>query len=458
MAKKKEKFNSQTDNQKIEDYLSMKYQFRFNEIKSYTEYIDIEKSEEKAEWQPVSEYTCNSFWREMDCAGIETSPANIWKILTSNFCDKINPIKDYFAKLQKWDGKDHIATLTNTVTVVNTDKWNAYFTKWIVGVVANVLIDSYCANHLCLVLTGGQGKFKTTWLDNLCPKSLSLHYHFTGKIDPSGKDVLTYIAEYLFINIDDQLRQLNKTDENQLKNLITTPSVKYRRPYARAIEYYPHTASFMASVNGNDFLTDPTGNRRFLPFEVVNIDIAAAQKIDMDKIYSQALHLFKEKFSYWFNDAEVSELHENNQRFQVTSQEEELLMEYFTPAASRSEATDFLTRSMIATHIEMITKKKLSEKKLSEALVKLKFHKWQKTEAGTPKWVWSVIKKDHTEVDKQNKNILPEGAGNYDQYNIDTLNEMKAAAITANDFLKAADIQKAIKYKANNIEQIEAKF
>ena len=55
-----------------------------------------------------------------------------------------------------------------------------------------------------------------------------------------GKDILTLIAEYLFINIDDQLKELNKQNENALKNLITTPAVKYRRPYDIYIEEYPH--------------------------------------------------------------------------------------------------------------------------------------------------------------------------------------------------------------------------
>jgi hypothetical protein len=119
-------------------------------------------------------------------------------------------------------------------------------------------------------------------LDYLCPQSLK-SYLFTGKIDPQNKDVLTMIAEYLFINIDDPLKALNKRDENELKNLITTPAVKYRRPYDVYIEEYPHLASFMASVNGNDYLTDPTGSRRFLPFEVVKIDIEAANSNEKER-------------------------------------------------------------------------------------------------------------------------------------------------------------------------------
>ena len=63
-----------------------------------------------------------------------------------------------------------------------------------------------------------------------CPPKLH-GYSYTGKIYPQEKDTLTYIGQNLIINIDDQLKALNKRDENELKNLITCPMVKYRMPY-----------------------------------------------------------------------------------------------------------------------------------------------------------------------------------------------------------------------------------
>lgn len=128
--------------------------------------------------------------------------------------------------------------------------------------------------------------------------------------------MLTLVAEYLFINIDDQLKALNKRDENELKNLITAPSVKYRRPYDVYIEEYPHLASFMASVNGNDFLTDPTGSRCFhLPFEVLSIDIDRAIWVNMDRVYAEARTLLNDGFRYWFDEAEIEELHRETPHF-----------------------------------------------------------------------------------------------------------------------------------------------
>ena len=71
---------------------------------------------------------------------------------------------------------------------------------------------------------------KITFLDLLCPPELH-GYSYTGKIYPQEKDTLTYAGQNLIINIDDQLKALNKRDENELKNLITCPMVKYRTPY-----------------------------------------------------------------------------------------------------------------------------------------------------------------------------------------------------------------------------------
>jgi predicted P-loop ATPase len=242
------------------------------------------------------------------------------------------------------------------------------------------------------VLTGEQGKYKTTWLDHLCPQSLQ-SYLFTGKIDPQSKDVLTLIAEYLFINIDDQLKALNKRDENELKNLITTPAVKYRRPYDVWIEEYPHLASFMASVNGNDFLTDPTGSRRFLPFEVVSIDLAATQAINMDNVFAEILWLYESGYRYWFDSSEIEELHSISNQFNVQTTEYELLMQGFEKPESGT-GNDFMTTSEILSHLKYYHPLPLSEKRMGEALKKAGFERFAKRINGKPVYGYRVKKID----------------------------------------------------------------
>lgn len=368
----------QSKNERIESLLNVLYDFRFNTVKSRTEYRAASSS---GLYQPVTKFVLNSFRRRLDAtAGIVTSAENIRTILESDFARKVHPIREYFNALPLLNPAEHghIGRLLNTVQVANPGKWEEYFTKWLIGVVANAMNDTGCQNHTCLVLTGDkQGQFKSWWLDNLCPPLLK-NYLFTGKIDPQGKDILTLIAEYLFINIDDQLKELNKQNENALKNLITTPAVKYRRPYDVYIEEYPHLTSFMASVNGNEFLTDPTGSRRFLPFEVLHIDKPTAENIHMDNVYSEIMYLYRQGVRYWFNDMEIRELHLANAGFEVQTVEFEMLTQYFEKPTEEEEPLFFMTTAQILARLRDICAMQLSEKRLGGALRKAGFKRVQK--------------------------------------------------------------------------------
>ena len=235
-------------------------------------------------------------------------------------------------------------------------------------------IEAYLARHYafryntCLVLTGEQGRFKTTFLDLLCPPKLH-DYSYTGKIYPQEKDTLTYVGQNLIINIDDQLKALNKRDENELKNLITCPMVKYRMPYDKHVEEHPHMASFVALVNGNDFLTDPTGSRRFLPFEALSIDINRAKAVSMDAVYAEAKSLLQSGFRYWFNDEEIAELYRESETFQVQTAEMELLLRCFELPTTDSDCS-YLTTTEILTYLGTYTRQPLTAKRMGEALKK----------------------------------------------------------------------------------------
>src|SRR5574343_598443 len=393
-----------TKNQDIENWLKVVYNFRYNTIKQKPEFKA--QPDVKGNFKPIDKYKLLSIKRELDAAGYTIGKDGLLDILCSSFNPAINPVKQYFLELFPWDEEtDHIAELCLTVKCRNADNWQRYFKKWLVAVVANVFIEDRCANHTMLVLTGAQGKFKTTWLENLTPKTLN-PYLYTGKVNLESKDSLTLIAEYLFVNIDDQLKQLHKRDENELKNLITINSVKYRRPYDPIITEYPHLCSFMASVNGNEFLNDPTGSRRFLPFEVEDIDIKAAQALNMDLIYSQAYHLYKNGFRYWFNSDEIDELNAANAIFAMESSEEQALKYYYSPSheAGILSGPQFLPSAIILSNLETKTRLRFSAKKLGEALTKLGYEKKQKRHNDTITWGWVVFEKTQDLINDQVNN------------------------------------------------------
>ena len=373
----------------VKKYFNANYNFRYNTITDTPEW----KTSTNTKFEPLDDYKLNSLSFELESKGSNVSTDKIFKLLKSDFVALVNPIREYFEGLEVEDiTTGNIKTLTQTVTVDNPILFESHFTKWIVGVVANSLTYAGCQNHTCLVLTGGQGAFKTTWLTNLCPPSLK-DYIFTGKIDVDKNDTLTMLSEYLIINIDDQLRNLNRKDENALKTLITLESVKVRRPYDRMITKRPRVASFCGSVNGNDFLTDPSGSRRFLPFEVKSIDLEKSKKIDMDAVWAEALQLFRSGFRYWFTKEEINEINNYNQDFEVTDVETELLLELYEVTPRNSPDSQELTSSIILFNLETHFNTKLSGKKLGEALSKLKFVRFGKKVNGSSKYLFAVKRK-----------------------------------------------------------------
>ena len=388
-------------NSEIETYLSSRYEFRYNTVLGRTEY----RRKNDAHFSKVGRYEINTLRREIDNdIGIITSSDNLYSIIESSFSPRINPIQEYFKALPLVDigydeGNSNISSLSlkaipelaSCVVVRNHEKWLPYLTKWLVAVVANAMDDRECRNHTCLVLTGEQGKFKTTFLDLLCPPAL-YGYSYTGKIYPQEKDTLTYIGQNLIVNIDDQLKALNKRDENELKNLITCPMVKYRMPYDKYVEEHPHLASFVASVNGNDFLTDPTGSRRFLPFEVLSIDIERAKANSMNNVYAEAKALLKSGFRYWFDDDEIAELYRESEDFQVQTAEMEVLLRCFEKP-TEDESYSLMTTTEILTYLGVYTHQPLVAKRMGEALKKAGYIKVSKRRNGSsPIYVYKIRK------------------------------------------------------------------
>ena len=382
-------------NSEIEAYLSSRYEFRYNTVLGRTEYRRMNSGD----FTKVGRYEINTLRRELDNdVGIITSSDNLYSIIESSFSPRINPIQEYFKGLPLVDVSSSspfslkaIPDLASCVVVRNSNKWLPYLTKWLVAVVANAMDNRECCNHTCLVLTGEQGKFKTTFLDLLCPPALH-GYSYTGKIYPQEKDTLTYIGQNLIVNIDDQLKALNKRDENELKNLITCPMVKYRMPYDKYVEEHPHLASFVASVNGNDFLTDPTGSRRFLPFEVLSIDIERAKAISMNNVYAEAKALLKSGFRYWFDDDEIAELYRESEDFQVQTAEMELLLRCFEKP-TEDESYSLMTTTEILTYLGIYTHQPLVAKRMGEALKKAGYIKVSKRRNGSsPIYVYKIRK------------------------------------------------------------------
>ena len=223
--------------------------------------------------------------------------------------------------------------------------WRGCFKKWFVAMVASWMKDEV-VNHQVLVLIGKQGIYKTTWLEHLIPPHLRAYACKLANSADLNKDERLRIAEFGLISLD-EIDSMNNRELNQLKSIITATDVNERAAYAYTKERRVRLASFCASGNRRDFLTDITGNRRWLPFEVESIQNPFTTLLPYERMYAQAWALAQDPFfSYWFDLDEIEVLEQHNQHFRDESNEEQLLPILFdVPAEGKGE---FLTTAQIS--------------------------------------------------------------------------------------------------------------
>ena len=149
---------------------------------------------------------------------------------------------------------------------------------------------------------------------------------FRSATNFSDKDELLRCAEFGLVNFD-EFDRLTGRDLDNLKSLVTTPDVNVRAPYGAAKGRRTRIASYCASGNKFQFLTDQTGNRRFLPFYVEHIDSPFDHPIDHPRLYAEAVRMIKEGFVYWFTTEEIQQLSKYVEQFADRTPEEELLDE-----------------------------------------------------------------------------------------------------------------------------------
>ena len=227
-----------------------------------------------------------------------------------------------------------------------TDRlWRLCFKKWFVAMVASWMRDEV-VNHQVLVLIGKQGIYKTTWLEHLIPPHLRAYCCKLANANQLTKDDRLRIAEFGLINLD-ELDAMTPRELNQMKSIITSTDVNERAAYAYTKERRVRLASFCASSNRREFLTDITGNRRWLPFEVESIQDPFYTTLPYEQLYAQAWALVQDPtFNYWFDLADIEVLEEHNQHFRDESNEEQLLPILFdVPAEGKGE---FMTTAQIS--------------------------------------------------------------------------------------------------------------
>lgn len=338
--------------EEIKSFLDGHISLRFNEITSRVEYEIPADNTDAHRFMPVNDRIVNSLWSQMSTI-TRVNIQDMYRVIESDYVPVFNPFKEYLNNLSKPGEQDYIRELAQTVRVKGGEQeqklWHLYLKKWLVGMVASWISEDV-VNNVILVLIGEQGAYKTTWFNYLLPPPLKQYFYTKTNANRMSKDDILTLAQYALVCCE-ELDTMRPAELNQLKAAVTMPSIDERAAYAHYHEHRKHIASFCGTGNNTQFLSDPTGNRRWLPFEVESILSPREHPFHYEGIYSQALALYESGFQYWFTKEEIQELNRHNKQFETPHLEHELVDLYFRRPID-SELGEFIS---VARALQMIS-------------------------------------------------------------------------------------------------------
>ena len=348
-----------------------------------------------------------------DCSaesGLSIAAKEVLAVLQSHRIPDVHPLREYVLNCRPYttDQPDWIAWLASRVTVAGGEEeqklWVNCFRKWFVAMVASWLSDEV-VNQQVLVLVGKQGIFKTTWLEHLLPPELRAYGCKMSNSTQLNKDERLRIAEYGLIALD-EIDAMGPRELNVMKSVITASDISERAAYGYTKERRIRLASFCASGNKQEFLTDITGNRRWLPFQAQSILNPFYISLPYEQIYAQAKYLIDLGFQYWFDLDDIDLLEAHNDDFRAQENEEQLLAVYFDiPRAGEGR---FMTTAEISDKLVSwgSIKKPMSMSRLGMVLQQAGFQSKRIGKKGTRGW---IVRERGLEEVNANRNI--EGRG-----------------------------------------------
>jgi Virulence-associated protein E len=206
------------------------------------------------------------------------------------------PIRDYLFSCPKLDSEILNGLADRLFGCGDEPMFNIYLTKWLLSLVARALIPGSKVDTV-LILKGSQGDLKSSFFrilageDNFCDSF--------GEDLTKDKDELAKLSSNWIIEMPEIEELFRKKDYESFKRFITIQVDKIRLPYARKGIESARRSAFGGTANGDQFLNDPTGSRRFwvIPTDT-QLDVKWLRE-NRDEIWGAVLRLFVEMFPDW---------------------------------------------------------------------------------------------------------------------------------------------------------------
>ena len=307
----------------LQEKLTERYDFRYNMLTGQVEYRL--KDDAGCKYLILDKRMLFTLCLEMRELGINCWDKDIQRYIFSSRIEEYHPMREYFSGLPRWDGRQRVMPLIQRITDVDIC-CKAMF-RWFVALASQWMgLDSGYGNSLApLLVSSLQGVGKSTFCRNIVPESLRQYYTDISDFGQKGK-MEQRLVQNCLINLD----EFDRIPENKmplLKNLMQVSNVSVCKAYQSYFSSLPRIASFIATSNRTDLLTDPTGSRRFI---CVRVDSEIDNSpVSHKQLYAELKYYIEHGERSWLTKDEELKLQEHNMSFYKESPQMELFRSCF---------------------------------------------------------------------------------------------------------------------------------
>jgi predicted P-loop ATPase len=355
----------------IEDFLSRRYELRYNVVKGITEFRPNDLRFKQ--WKPLTDRDLRSIVVEEMKEGGESWMSDIRTYVESAHVSDYNPIHEFLAACGKWDGKANYIEDFARRLPTDYERWPLYFHRWLLAMVAQALdINRDYGNSMVPLLTGEQGYFKTQFCNHILPPSMR-EYYMKDINMANAEQVERVLGRMWLVNIDEYDSKTQR-EQAKIKRLLTEKDVQVRKMRSDQYTMKPRLCSFIATTNDLTPLPSGDGSRRYLCVEVTG-QADMSGRIPYKQMFAQAVAELREPGCvYWFTSEDEREIQRHNRQYQQESSMEMVLPALFEPVKVHKKEFLWQVQAIqeeLAKHLKASDVPNL--KQLGEALKALKW-------------------------------------------------------------------------------------
>jgi hypothetical protein len=253
--------------------------------------------------------------------------------------NRYDPVREYLEYVELAEDIEPVDLERLAATYLGTDDplYDQMLRVAVLGAVSRRM-EPGCKYDYVVVLKGDQGIRKSTFWEVLASPAW-----YNSSVPDDDKDLLLNVHATWFFELAELEHITNKKSAGKLKNTITTSVDLYRVPYGKATEHKPRPSIFVSTVNGDTFLRDDTGERRYLVIEcpqvyakgeLINLDAVVR---DRDRIWKAAMQAYKAGEKPYLANELQNESNLRNDDYQAEHPWGSMLDEWLNPSDHASK-------------------------------------------------------------------------------------------------------------------------